>query len=63
MKILYKHGWYKVKAIADGVKYEVTVFDGFNTYCEDVKLSSMGCAYDYCKQRIDNKANCFRPAK
>lgn len=46
-------GWYLVKPVVDGVKYEVTVHDGVNTYCEDVCCASLSEAYEHCKGRID----------
>lgn len=49
----YGNGWYFVKTLVDGAKYEVTVFDGVNLYCEDVKFGSRQGAYDHCKARID----------
>ena len=53
MKQEYKKGWYKVKPVFEGRKYEITVFDGENYFCEDVKVSSYTGACDYCKGKIN----------
>lgn len=53
MKFVYGLGWYKVRGIVDGVKYEVTYFDGKTAYCEDVRLSSWENAATFCKERIN----------
>ena len=47
------NGWYLVKPVVDGVKYEVTIYDGVNTYCEDIRCASLSEAYEYCKVRIN----------
>ncbi|AIR90201.1 hypothetical protein LK03_13250 [Pseudomonas cremoricolorata] len=49
----HRNGWYLVKPIVDGVRYEVTVHDGKNTYCENVRCSSLSAAYEHCKARIN----------
>ncbi len=51
MKVEYKQGWYKVRPC--GLRYEVTYFDGRNTYCEDVRKTHAQ-AVEYCKSQIDN---------
>ena len=53
MKREYKGGWYKVKPVVKGRKYEITLFDGVNRYCENVRVSSYAEAFDYCKGKID----------
>lgn len=53
MKIEYKNGWYRVKSVHDNVKYEVTIYDGINSFCEDIKCSSLHDAYEYCKVKIN----------
>lgn len=53
MKHEYKNGWYKVKPVFEGRKYEITVFDGINCYCENVRVSSYAEARDYCKGKIN----------
>lgn len=53
MKQEYKRGWFKVKAVFEGRKYEITVFDGVNFYCEDVKVSSYAEARNYCHGKIN----------
>jgi hypothetical protein len=49
----YGNGWYFVKPVIDGAKYEITVFDGVNLYCENVKCGSRREAYERCESRID----------
>lgn len=49
----YKAGWYLVKPVVDGVKYELTIHDGISTYCDDVRCRSLSEAYEHCKARID----------
>lgn len=49
----HKAGWYLVKPIMEGVKYELTIHDGTSTHCEDVRCGSISEAYDHCKARID----------
>ena len=53
MKQEYKNGWFKVKPVFEGRKYEITVFDGINSYCEDVKVSSYAEARNYCEGKIN----------
>lgn len=53
MKQEYKKGWYKVKPVFEGRKYEVTFYDGINSYCEDIKVQSYSEACDYCKGCIN----------
>ena len=53
MKQEYRKGWYKVKPVFDGVKYEVTYFNGINIYCEDVRIGSYADACSYCKGKIN----------
>lgn len=53
MKHIRKNGWFRVKALFDGVKYEITLFDGVNIYCENIRCSSLPEAWEYCKERID----------
>lgn len=50
----YKEGWFLVKPIVDNVKYEVIIYDGVNTYCENVSCISRSAAEDHCKNRIDS---------
>ena len=49
----YGKGWYIVKPVVIGVKYEIIIHDGLNTYCEDVRCASLSEAYELCKARID----------
>lgn len=52
-KRYHGNGWYLIKPVVKGVKYEVTIYDGMNTYCENVRCASLSEAYEYCKARID----------
>ncbi|WP_374841443.1 hypothetical protein, partial [Mycoplana ramosa] len=49
----YGNGWYWAKRIVAGVRYEVTIYDGMNIYCENIRCASLSEAYKYCQARID----------
>ncbi len=57
MKFLTKrnhgNGWYLVKTLVSGSRYEVIIHDGMNTFCEQVRCASLTEAYEHCKARID----------
>lgn len=52
-KRYHGNGWYLVKPVVDGIKYEVIVYDGVNTYYEDIRCASLSEAYEYAKDRIN----------
>lgn len=52
-KRLYKNGWYLVKPIFDGRKYEVIYHTGVHLYREDIRVKSWDDACEYCRNRID----------